>query len=158
VNCGLRAGERAVWEALPLYGELHRFVPVLAHRAGFRVGEEVVQHHPRHAHGSHYGPSRSWKGLLDLLTLATVGRFLDRPLHLFGGVGLFLGGLGVAIDAYIAALWLRFGHIQSRHPLLLLGILLTVLGVQFVSTGLLAELVTRRTRHGQEPRIRRVLD
>jgi hypothetical protein len=145
-----------VWESIPLYGDLHRFIPVLAHRAGYRIGEAVVRHHPRHAHASRYGPSRSWRGLLDLLALSTVDRFLDRPFHLFGGAGLVLAALGSGINAYVASIWLRFGHIQSRHPLLLLGILLTVLGVQFVCTGLLAELLTRRAR--PEPRIRRILD
>ncbi|MDJ0865644.1 MAG: glycosyltransferase family 2 protein [Myxococcota bacterium] len=156
-NCGLRVMRREVADSLRLQGELHRFVPALAHVQGFQVAERPVRHHPRRFHETKYGLGRLPKGLLDLVTVIVIGRFLERPLHLFGTVGLALGTVGMAINAYIALLWLEAGHIQSRHPLLLLGILLTVLGVQFLCTGLLAELVARLARPESDP-IRRQLD
>jgi hypothetical protein len=87
-----------------------------------------------------------------------LGRYVERPLHLFGTIGVILGLAGVAVNGYITSLWFRTGSIQSRHPLLFLGILLTVLGVQFVCTGLLADLITRSTNPHEHYNIRRMLD
>ncbi len=158
LNCGLRVFRRELVRDLALYGELHRFIPVLAQAQGYRIAEVEVRHYPRAHTASRYGIARLPKGLLDLVTVFFLGHFRDRPLHLFGGLGLALGTAGLAIDAYVATLWLRFGDIQSRHPLLLLGILLTVLGVQLVCTGLLAELLTQRTRSAGSVSVRRILD
>jgi dolichol-phosphate mannosyltransferase len=157
LNCGLRVLRRGVARDLLLYGELHRFIPALAHGLGYGIAEAEVRHHPRAFARSRYGWSRLPKGVLDLLTVFLLGRFRERPLHLFGGLGVVTGLAGLGIDAYIASLWLRYGDIQGRHPLLMLGVLLSVLGVQLFCTGLVAELVARQR---PQPRalVRRILD
>jgi dolichol-phosphate mannosyltransferase len=127
---------------LRLYGELHRFIPVLAVDRGFRVTEVGVNHRAR-AHGrSRYGLERYLRGFLDLLTVAFMSRYRRRPLHLFGGAGLLLSGLGTAILAYLTMLKLT-GEAIGGRPLLTLGVLLVVVGIQLLSLGLISELITR---------------
>jgi len=143
-NCGLKAYRRETVKSLQLYGELHRYIPVLAKFNGYRVGEIDVRHHPRKYGHSKYGVKRFISGFLDLLTVILLTRYTSRPLHFFGTVGLtfcFIGGL---VDLYIVKLWVfsGFRHIGGRQPLLLGGVFLFLLGVQFISTGLLAELIT----------------
>ena len=157
-NCGLKAYRREVVQDVKIYGELHRYIPVLAHLEGYRVGEIPVRHHPRQFGVTKYGWARLLKGFLDLLTVMYLGRYMGRPLHFFGTVGLMLGLLGTIINGYIASLWFRFGNIQNRHPLLSLGILLSVLGVQFVCTGLLADMIARSSRPNEKFNIRRILE
>lgn len=141
MNCGLKAMTGEVAQELTLYGELHRFVPLLAHERGFRVAEVPVRHRAR-AHGrSRYGMERYLRGLLDLLTVAFLSRYRHRPLHLFGGLGLVLSAAGTAILAYLTVVKLSGAAIGGR-PLLLLGALLVVVGVQLLSLGLISELVT----------------
>lgn len=141
-NCGFKVYRRAVLDEVGIYGELHRFVPVLAHARGFRVGEIEVNHRARRFGSSKYGVSRFIKGLLDLLTVRFLTRFGQRPLHVIGGLGLgslTLGGLGLA---YLAALWiLGFRPIGDR-PLLIYSAALLGVGIQLFSVGVLAELVT----------------
>jgi hypothetical protein len=123
-----------------IYGELHRFVPVLAHARGFRVGEIVVNHRSRRFGSSKYGFTRFIKGMLDLATVHFLSRFSQRPLHVLGAIGLFmllLGGLGLL---YLAIVWFR-ESIGSR-PLLIYSAALLGVGTQLVSLGILAELVT----------------
>ena len=156
-NCGLKAFRGEVVRDIKVYGELHRYIPVLAHMEGYRVEEIVVQHRPRRFGVTKYGWTRLLKGFLDLLTVMYLGRYIGRPLHLFGTIGIVLSALGVGINGYIAALWFRTGTIQHRHPLLFLGILLSVLGVQFLCTGLLADMITRQTLPNEKYNIRRVL-
>jgi glycosyltransferase involved in cell wall biosynthesis len=140
LNCGLKAYRAEVVEGLRIYGELHRFVPVLAHYRGFRVAELPVNHRPR-AHGSsRYGVERYLRGFLDLLTVTFMGRYRHRPLHLFGGIGLLLGAIGTVLLAYLTVLKLT-GEAIGHRPLLTLGVLLVVVGVQLVSLGLVSELV-----------------
>jgi dolichol-phosphate mannosyltransferase len=140
LNCGLKAYRAEVVEGLRIYGELHRFIPVLAHYRGFRVAELPVNHRPR-AHGrSRYGLERYLRGFLDLLTVTFMGRYRHRPLHLFGGIGLLLGFLGTLVLSYLTVLWLS-GEAIGHRPLLTLGVLLVVVGVQLVSLGLVSELV-----------------
>lgn len=140
-NCGFKAYRREVLEQVAIYGELHRYIPVLASRKGFEVGEIPVTHHPRRHGTSKYGWDRFYKGLLDLITVLFITRYTRRPLHLFGVVGLvFLTG-GLGINGYLAILWLR-GEWLSNRPLLLLGVLLMVMGIQILTTGLLGEMVT----------------
>jgi glycosyltransferase involved in cell wall biosynthesis len=141
MNCGLKAYRAEVLAGLPLYGELHRFVPVLAHYRGFRVGELPVNHRPRGHGRSRYGPERYLRGFLDLLTVSFIGRYRHRPLHLFGGLGLVLGLLGTVLLAYLTVLKLT-GEAIGHRPLLMLGVLLVVVGMQFFSLGLLSEMVT----------------
>lgn len=153
-NSGLKAYRAEVLEHLDLVGEMHRFVTVMAHWQGFRVTEIPVGHHPRTHGRSKYGLSRIFKGALDLLTVVLTTRYNLRPLHLFGLAGLAFSGLGLAILTYLTVLWfMGLGPIGTR-PLLFLGLLLTVVGVQLVSTGLLAELIVRRSESG---RVRRTV-
>jgi glycosyltransferase involved in cell wall biosynthesis len=141
MNCGLKAYRAEVVRGLPLYGELHRFIPVLAHYRGYRVAELPVNHRPRtHGH-SRYGLERYLRGFLDLLTVTFMGRYRHRPLHLFGGLGLVLGLLGTAILVYLTVLKAT-GSAIGQRPLLTLGVLLVVVGLQFFSLGLISEMVT----------------
>jgi glycosyltransferase involved in cell wall biosynthesis len=139
-NCGFKAYRREVLEQVSIYGELHRYIPVLASRKGFEVGEIEVHHMPRRHGVSKYGWDRFYKGLLDLITVLFITRYTPRPLHLFGLVGLGFLGAGFGINLYLAILWVG-GESLSRRPLLLLGILLMVMGIQVLSTGLLAEMI-----------------
>ena len=145
MNCGLKAFRAEVARELDLYGELHRFIPVLAHDLGFRVTEISVNHRPREHGRSRYGMERYVRGFLDLLTVTFMGRYRHRPLHLFGGLGLVLSSVGTAILVYLTIVKLS-GEAIGRRPLLLLGVLLVVVGIQFLSLGLLSELVTSQHR------------
>jgi glycosyltransferase involved in cell wall biosynthesis len=141
LNCGLKAYRAEVLAGVRIYGELHRFLPVLAHYRGFRVAELPVNHRPR-AHGrSRYGPERYLRGFFDLLTVTFIGRYRYRPLHLFGGLGLLLSILGFGVLLYLTVLKAT-GEAIGHRPLLLLGVLLVVVGLQFFSLGLLSEMVT----------------
>jgi len=141
MNCGFKAYRTEVVRGLPLYGELHRFIPVLAHYRGFRVAELPVNHRPRTHGRSRYGLERYLRGFLDLLTVTFMGRFRHRPLHLFGGLGLVLGLLGTVILVYLTVLKAT-GEAIGQRPLLTLGVLFVVVGLQFFSLGLLSEMVT----------------
>jgi len=141
MNCGLKAYRAEVVRGLRIYGELHRFVPVLAHYRGYRVAELPVNHRPRGHGRSRYGPERYLRGFLDLLTVSFIGRYRYRPLHLFGGLGLLLGMAGLAILAYLTVLKIG-GHAIGGRPLLTLGVLLVVVGLQFFSLGLISEMIT----------------
>ena len=140
MNCGLKAYRRVVVKTIRVYGELHRYTPVLAHWSGFRVTEVPVRHHAREFGVSKYGLERFMRGFFDLVTVLFLHRYVTRPLHLFGMVGsvLFLGGF--VIGAYLTVVKIMGGAI-GRRPLLTLGILLMVVGVQFVSLGLLGEMM-----------------
>jgi glycosyltransferase involved in cell wall biosynthesis len=141
-NCGFKAYRRAVVEEVRIYGELHRFVPVLAFARGFRVGEVVVQHRARRFGRSKYGVARFLKGFLDLLTVQFLARFGQRPLHVFGGLGLAMLGLGALGLIYLAALWVAGHRPIGDRPLLAYSSTLLGVGTQLVSLGILAELVT----------------
>ena len=155
-NCGLKAYRREVTEdALPyLYGELYRFLPAIAHWAGYRVSEIPVQHHPRRFGYSKFGAKRLLNGFLDLLTVTFVVRFMTTPMHVFGSLGLLSTLCGTVVCAYIALLRYEHGNIQNRHPLLMLGVLLVIVGIQFFSTGFLGDmLASMHQRGGRTPRI-----
>jgi dolichol-phosphate mannosyltransferase len=141
LNCGLKAYRADVLRGLRIYGELHRFLPVLAHYRGFRVAELPVNHRPRTHGRSRYGPERYLRGFLDLLTVTFIGRYRHRPLHLFGALGLLLGTVGFAVLVYLTVLKAT-GEPIGHRPLLLMGVLLVVVGLQFFSLGLLSEMVT----------------
>ncbi|MEP6908865.1 MAG: glycosyltransferase family 2 protein [Actinomycetota bacterium] len=141
MNCGLKAYRAEVVRGLPLYGELHRFIPVLAHYRGYRVAELPVNHRPRPHGRSRYGLERYVRGFLDLLTVTFMGRYRHRPLHLFGGLGLVLGLLGTVVLLYLTVLKAT-GEAIGQRPLLTLGVLLVVVGLQFFSLGLISEMVT----------------
>lgn len=140
-NSGFKVYRREVLEQIAVYGELHRYIPVLASRRGFSIGEVAVNHLPRRHGVSKYGWDRLYKGLLDLLTVLFITKYTRRPLHLFGAFGLiFLAG-GFGINLYLAVRWLQ-GATLSNRPLLLLGVLLMLLGIQVLTTGLLGEMIT----------------
>lgn len=140
-NSGFKIYRREVLEQIAVYGELHRYIPVLASRRGFSVGEIEVAHHPRRAGTSKYGWDRFYKGLLDLITVLFITRYTRRPLHLFGAFGLLFLTAGFAINLYLAVLWFG-GEDLSNRPLLLFGVLLMLLGIQVLTTGLLGEMFT----------------
>ncbi len=140
-NSGFKVYRREVLEQIAIYGELHRYIPVLASRRGFAVGEIEVAHHPRRHGASKYGWDRFYKGLLDLITVLFITRYTRRPLHLFGAFGLLFLSTGFGINLYLAILWLG-GESLSDRPLLLFGVLLMLLGIQVLTTGLLGEMIT----------------
>jgi len=141
-NCGFKAYRREVLAEIAVYGELHRYIPVLASRRGFSVGEIQVNHHPRRFGASKYGWDRLYKGLLDLITVLFITRYTRRPLHLFGALGLLFLTAGVCIDGWLAWLWVFRHEDLSNRPLLQLGILLILLGIQVLTTGLIGEMIT----------------
>ena len=144
-NCGFKAYRRQVVENISIYGELHRYIPALAHWKGFSVDELVVLHHPRLHGKSKYGISRLSKGFFDLLTVKFLSTYTRRPLHFFGPVGALTSLLGLVFGAYLFWLWITGQGIGNR-PLLFLSVLLIVVGVQFVSLGLLGEMVANNNQ------------
>jgi len=154
-NCGLKAYKREVIEQISLYGEMHRYVPLLADWEGYKaIGEQVVQHHPRKYGETKFGVTRFLKGFLDLLTIVIVNQYLQRPMHFFGSLGLFFSLIGFVISGYLTYLKIAYDEPLSDRPLLLLGILLIVLGVQFFSTGILGEMINKNNSHRKKPNIR----
>jgi glycosyltransferase involved in cell wall biosynthesis len=139
-NCGLKAYRRDVVKEVRIYGELHRYIPVLAHFRGFRVVEIPVKHRPRQYGRSKFGNGRFARGFFDLLTVLFLAQYTRRPLHFFGWFGLSALGLGFVINAYLAIIWF-LGHPIGTRPLLTLGVLLMIIGAQFVVFGLLAEMI-----------------
>ena len=142
LNCGFKAYRAEVVRSLALTGDQYRYIPVLAANEGFRVSELAVNHRPRAFGSSKYGLERYVRGFLDLLTILFVGRFRQRPMHLFGGAGMLLIVVGVIICAYLAVLRLAGEGIGNR-PLLLLGVLMIVVGVQLFTIGLVSEMIQR---------------
>jgi len=141
-NCGFKAYRREVLAEIAVYGELHRYIPVLASRRGFLVGEIQVNHHSRRYGRSKYGWDRLYKGLLDLITVLFITRYTRRPLHLFGALGLIFFTGGFFIDAWLAFLWVFHHEDLSNRPLLLFGNLLILLGIVVLTTGLIGEMIT----------------
>jgi glycosyltransferase involved in cell wall biosynthesis len=142
-GCSLKAYRRDVLADIQLYGELHRFLPALAYAAGARLAEIPVSHHPRHFGRTKYGLSRTVKVILDLLAVRFLMSYSTRPIHIFGLLGLLSSLAGSIILLYLGVVRIILQQPIGDRPLTLLGILLLVIGVQFVTSGLLAELVTR---------------
>ncbi|MGB1127184.1 MAG: glycosyltransferase family 2 protein [Opitutales bacterium] len=142
-NCGFKAYRGSVTQNIELFGELHRFIPILAHAEGFRVGELPVQHHARRHGVSKYGGKRFLKGFLDLITVVVISRYMKRPAHIFGGSGFAAGASGFLILAWLSFGKLVLGTEIGGRPLFFLGILLLLLGAQLISIGLIAEMITR---------------
>jgi glycosyltransferase involved in cell wall biosynthesis len=162
INNGFKAYRREVIEDsnLKLYGEFHRFVPVMAHWRGFRVTEIKVRHHPRKYGVSKFGAKRFARGLIDLLNVLFLTTFLRTPLRLFGPLGFWTFLLGVLIDVYVVVRSIFFIHEPIHNqPLLFVGILLMIFGVQFVLTGLQSEMIRHYAfQPGEEYSIRQELD
>jgi glycosyltransferase involved in cell wall biosynthesis len=142
-GCALKVYRASIVANLRLYGEMHRFIPALAVEAGARIAEVPVTHHARKHGRSKYGIDRAVRVALDLLWVKFAMRFLQRPLHAFGGAGLALLAPGIAVLAYLAFDKLARGNDIGGRPLLLLGVLLALMGVQLVATGVIGELITR---------------
>ncbi len=139
-NCGLKAYRNQVIKEIPVYGELHRYLPVLAHWLGYSVEEIAVTHHPRKFGYSKFGIRRFFNGFFDLLTVLFITRFKQKPLHLFGFLGLGASFLGFIVLAYLSVLWFE-GYGIGQRPLFFLGVLLIIVGVQFFSIGLIGEML-----------------
>ena len=151
-NCGFKAYRREIFDAIQLYGELHRYVPVLANALGYRIAEIPVRHHARRFGTSKYGVARYLRGFLDLLTVVLITRFAYRPGHLFGGIGSLLAASGGLALGYLIGLKLLTGASIGNRPLLLLGVLAVIVGVQLILFGMLAELIIHRTQRPIETR------
>jgi glycosyltransferase involved in cell wall biosynthesis len=149
-NCGFKAYRREVVKEVEIYGDLHRYIPFLAAARGFKVGEIKVKHHARKHGHSKYGWDRYLKGFLDLLTATVITRFSRKPLHLFGGFGVLCLIVGFVILAYLTVIWF-LTHAIGGRPLLQLGMLLMILGIQLISIGLIGEMIIfYRPRGGRE--------
>jgi len=155
-NCGYKAYRRAVIGELRLYGELHRFIPVLASWRGFRIGEIEVAHRARRYGLSKYGIERVPRGFFDLLTVLMLTRYTTRPLHFFGLIGVLVGLTGFGIIGYLSVGWL-FGQWIGSRPLFVLGTLMVIAGLQLVSFGLLAEMIVYGSTRESDPPIDLVL-
>jgi glycosyltransferase involved in cell wall biosynthesis len=142
-NCGLKAYKQEVVRDLMVYGELHRFLPVLAHWKGFKVGETVVKHHPRKYGTTKFGLSRFFNGFFDLITVLFITRYQTTPLHIFGMFGVAASFFGFAIELYLTIRWFMGEGIRNR-PLFFLGILSIIVGIQFIVFGLLGEMISAR--------------
>lgn len=149
-NCGLKAYRREVVQSLNLYGELHRYIPVLAHWNGFKVTEKPVQHRARQFGHSKYGWARLNNGLFDLITLLFLHRYTRRPLHLFGFVGLLFSLIGMAVLLGFSLEWVVTGHLHVR-PLMIAGVASMIVGIQFISIGLLGEMINHRSADTPPP-------
>lgn len=144
-NCGLKAYRNDVLKSIKIYGELHRYIPVLAHIEGFKVTELAVKHHSRRFGKSKYGFTRLMKGYLDLLTVLFTSRYLNRPLHFFGTIGTLFAASGFAIDLYLLIEWFLGLTFLSNRPLALFGIALIIVGVQLISMGLIGEMIAKNS-------------
>jgi glycosyltransferase involved in cell wall biosynthesis len=162
MNCGFKAYRHELLDDIKLYGELHRFVPVLAHQRGFRVTEVKVRHHQRKYGKSKFGARRFLRGFLDLLMVLFLMSYLRTPLRLFGMIGLLATLAGLAVDGYVVAdRFLPFGSQQPIHerPLLFVGIMLLIFGVSFILTGLQSEMIRHFAyRPSDEYSVRQVLE
>jgi len=140
-NCGLKAYRKKVIKEIPVYGELHRYLPVLAHWRGYKVGELVVKHHERKFGKTKFGARRFLSGFFDLFTVLFLTRYRQKPLHLFGFFGLlsFVAGFGILL--YLTIIWFQ-GQGIGQRPLLFLGVLLIIVGMQSFSIGLIGEMIT----------------
>jgi glycosyltransferase involved in cell wall biosynthesis len=141
INCGFKCYRKEVLDEVMIYGERHRYIPVLASYRGFRLGEVRIEHAPR-AHGqSRYGLDRIFGGIFSLLTVILLTRYTNKPLHFFGVLGLSLVGVGLAMDLYLALARILLKQWLSNRPSLIIGTLLIIVGFQFLLFGLLAEMI-----------------
>lgn len=140
INCGFKAYRKEVVKNINIYGELYRFIPIFAAKQNFKTGEIIINHRKRRFGQTKFGWERNLKGFLDLITIVFLTGYFRRPGHFFGTIGMSFLGIGGIIGTYITFLRITTGSIQYRHPLLFLGMLLIIVGIQLISTGLLAEM------------------
>ncbi|MEO5618979.1 MAG: hypothetical protein ABIS67_14515 [Candidatus Eisenbacteria bacterium] len=153
-NCGFKIYRREVTQAIDVYGEFHRFMPALAHWAGFRVGEAPVRHRPRRFGRSKFGAARFINGFLDLMSAAFISTSALKPLHVFGRIGLLFFLAGSLIGAFFVVQWI-LGEPMRVRPLMLVGAGLVILGIQFVLMGLLGDMIAHLGAHRVYPERRR---
>ncbi len=153
-NCGLKGYRRSVIENVQVYGEMHRYIPALAHWEGFRVTEIPVQHRARQHGVSKFGMSRFLKGYLDLLTVMFTTRYIKRPLHFFGAVGSLFALVGFVTDLYLVIEWSLGRTSLSNRPLALFGVAMIIVGVQLISIGLIGELIVKNNLEHQKFSVR----
>lgn len=154
-NCGLKAYKREVVKTIPVYGEMHRYIPALAHMNGFLVTEIPVEHHPRKYGKTKYGFSRFIKGFLDLLTVMFLNRYMKRPMHFFGTLGVIFITVGFGIDFYLLIEWFLNQTYLSNRPLVQFGIALIIVGFQMLSLGFLGEMIVKNQ---QEHKVIKISD
>ena len=155
-NCGFKAYRNEVVKSINIYGELHRYIPALAKAKGFSICEIPVKHHKRKFGKSKYGMERLVRGFLDLLTVTMITKFERSPLYLFGIGGLIISLIGFIITLYLAIMKIFYGMALSNRPLLFLGVLLIVVGVQLISIGLLGEIIVYSTKNIQREKNKKV--
>ena len=156
-NCGLKGYKQAVVKSIEVYGGRHRYIPALAGQQKFKITEIVVNHRARQFGETKYGGSRMFHGFFDLITILFLNRYTQQPLHLFGMFGIGFVKVGFIVECFVLYFKYALGEPFSKHmALLMFGVMLIVIGIQFFSIGLLGELMTRSTQ-GQENRIRRFI-
>jgi glycosyltransferase involved in cell wall biosynthesis len=156
-NCGFKIYRNEVAKELRIYGDLYRYIPILAHQAGFRVGEKIVDHRPRKYGHSKYTIGKFYRGFLDLITILFTAKYIRRPLHLFGIWGLISLLIGSIIDGWLIIERILGQTSLSNRPLFLVGFLFIIIGVQFISLGLLGEMISRNERNEETYSIREIL-
>ncbi|RPI20352.1 MAG: glycosyltransferase [Acidobacteria bacterium] len=157
INCGFKIYRREVIEEIKVYGEMYRYIPVLASYRGFVVGEVPVEHGPRRFGKSKFGATRFIGGFFDLMTVIMLTRYNKKPLHVFGVLGASLFMSGLVIEAYLSIGWFFQRWIGDR-PLFILGVLLLVVGVQFISFGLIGEMIAYSTRRDEDYSVRETVE
>ena len=156
-NCGLKGYKQAVVKSIEVYGGRHRYIPALAGQQKFKITEIVVNHRARQFGETKYGGSRMFHGFFDLITILFLNRYTQQPLHLFGMFGIGFVKVGFIVECFVLYFKYALGEPFSKHmALLMFGVMLIVIGIQFFSIGLLGELMARSTQ-GQENRIRRFI-
>jgi glycosyltransferase involved in cell wall biosynthesis len=157
-NCGLKVYSRDVIDHIEIYGEMHRYIPVLANWEGFnRIGERVVEHHPRKYGKTKFGLTRFINGFLDLISLLFIHVYFQRPMHFFGSIGFGFIALGTGITTYLVFMRVFFEQYLSNRPLLLFGVAFILLGLQFFSVGFLGEMLNKSRNRSREVNIRKVI-
>ena len=149
-NCGLKAYRKDVVKSVKVYGEMHRYIPALAHLMGFKVTEKVVKHQARKYGVTKFGANRFLNGFFDLLTVAFTSKFIKKPLHLFGTLGVLFSMAGFLITLYLTILKFFGNESISNRPLFLVGILLIIVGFQSFSLGLIAEMITKSSHQDED--------
>ncbi len=157
MNCGLKIYKKSAIKNLTLYGSMHRYIPVILSFDGMKFGEIKVKHRPRKYGKTKFGPSRFLAGLLDFFTILFLMKFMEKPLHLFGTIGLLFEVIGLVILGYITYLKIIYTNIMGRIPLLNFGILFIVIGFQFISMGLLGELIVGKKLRAQRYNIDEII-
>ena len=157
-NCGLKAYKHRVVKSINIYGGMHRFIPVLVKENGFSISEIVVNHRERKFGITKYGTSRIFHGLYDFITILFLKKYFNRPLHFFGKYGIILSLIGIAINIFLTYHWFLNIYLQNlvkysiNRPLLYLGVLLVIVGIQFISIGLIGELIVHFSRKNKNNR------